>query len=56
MNETLIGALNSIGTPIVIVASTAIALIIGKVSKKLSVAAGVISVVAVALYVPIVVA
>ncbi|UTM56138.1 hypothetical protein L4174_009780 [Photobacterium sp. CCB-ST2H9] len=53
MNETLIGALNSIGTPIVIIASTAIAIIIGKVSKRLSVAAGFISVVSVALYVPI---
>ncbi|MEZ9207325.1 hypothetical protein AB6E95_07560 [Vibrio splendidus] len=53
MNEALIGALNNIGTPIVITASTAIALIIGKVSKKLSIAAGVISVIAVGLYVPI---
>lgn len=53
MNESIIGALNNIGTPVVIVASAAIALLIGKISTKLSFYGGVISLISVALYVPI---
>jgi len=53
VGEGVINALNAIGTPVVIIAATAIALLMGKVSNKLAFASGVIAVVSVALYVPI---
>lgn len=53
MGEGYISALHAIGTPVVIIAATAIALLMGRISHKLSVAGGVIALVSVALYVPI---
>ena len=53
MTEGLITTLNAIGTPVVIIAAAAVAFVLRSISTQLAIAGGVITLLAVAAYVPI---